>query len=52
MSLTLYTWAIWKNCRLVEYVKAYSEWDAIKIARLRHGDNTFVERADFSYSRT
>ena len=42
--MKMYSWAIWKNCRLVEYVNAYSEWDALKIAKIRHGDNVFVER--------
>jgi len=50
-TMVKYTWAIWKNCRIVEYIESYSERDALKIAKLRHGDNIFIERCDaFSHS--
>lgn len=43
--MQLYSWVIWKNCRIVECIQAYSEWDAMKIAKIRYGDNVFVERS-------
>jgi hypothetical protein len=42
--MTLYTWAVMKDCRLVGYVKSYSEWDAHKKAQEKYGDRLFVER--------
>jgi len=42
--MTLYTWSVVKDCRLVGYVRAYSEWDALKKANDKYGDRLFVER--------
>ena len=42
--MKLYTWAVVKECRIVGYVKAYSEWDAIKMAEKKYGSRLFVER--------
>lgn len=42
--MTLYTWAVVKECRIVGYVKAYSEWDALKMANTKYGQQLFVER--------
>jgi len=44
MTLTLYTWAVVQDCRIVGYVRAYSEWDAIKAANTKYGERLFVER--------
>lgn len=40
-----YNWAVWKNCRLIGYVTAYSEWEAVNKARERFGGSFFVERS-------
>ena len=42
--MTLYTWAVVKECRIVGYVKAYSEWDALRMATVKYGERLFVER--------
>ena len=42
--MKLYTWAVVKDCRIVGYVKAYSEWDALKMANMKYGQQLFVER--------
>ena len=42
--MKLYTWAVIKECRIVGYVKAYSEWDAVAMANRKYGDRLFVER--------
>ena len=42
-----YTWAVWKDCRLVGYVKAFGEWDAMKKATQNYGDRLFVERTPY-----
>lgn len=47
-----YTWAVWKQCRMVGYVQAYSEWDAMKIAKNRFGTDIFIERKDFATCNT
>lgn len=39
-----YTWMVWKDCRLVGYVTAYSERDAWIKAKDKYGDRLFVER--------
>ena len=39
-----YTWAVWKNNRLVGYVKSPSEWDAIRLAHSNYGSCLYVER--------
>lgn len=40
----VYTWAVWKDNRLVGYVRSYSEWDAIRIANSKYGIRLYVER--------
>lgn len=40
----VYTWAVWKNNRLVGYVTAASEWDAIRSAHTKYGNGLYVER--------
>lgn len=40
--MKLYNWAVWKNCRLVGYVTAYGEWDAMREAKLKFGDDIFL----------
>ena len=40
----VYTWAVWKNNRLVGYVKSVSEWDAIRLAHSKYGMSLYVER--------
>lgn len=42
--MILYTWAVVKDCRLVGYIKAHSEWDAMRMANMKYGDRLFVER--------
>jgi hypothetical protein len=39
-----YNWAVWKNCRLVGYVVAYSEMEAIRKAESQFGKSFFLER--------
>jgi len=39
-----YTWRVWKNNRIADYVAAYSEWDAVKYARAKHGYEVWVEK--------
>lgn len=42
--MILYTWSVVKDCRLVGYVRAYSEWDALRKANDKYGERLFVER--------
>ena len=42
--MKLYTWAVMQDCRIVGYIRAYSEWDAIKMAEKKYGSRLFVER--------
>jgi len=42
--MTMYTWAVIQDCRLVGYIRAYSEWDAIRMAETKYGSRLFVER--------
>lgn len=42
-----YTWMVVKECRIVGYIKAYSEWDALSAAKRKYGENLFVERTYF-----
>jgi len=39
-----YTWAVWQRNRLVGYVIAVSEWDAIRSAHTKYGNGLYVER--------
>lgn len=40
-----YVWAVWNNNRLVGYVRSNSEFDAIRLAKEKFGNYTFVERS-------
>ena len=42
--MNLYTWAVVQDCRIVGYVRAYSEWDAMRMAENKYGSRLFVER--------
>lgn len=42
--MILYNWAVWKNCRLVGYVVAYSEMEATQKAQAKFGSHFFLER--------
>lgn len=42
--MTEYLWAVWKECRLVGYVKAYSEYYAMQKAEKEYGKRIFLER--------
>ena len=39
-----YTWRVWKNNRIAGYVSSYSEWDAVKFARMKFGCEVWVEK--------
>ena len=49
-SITKYVWAVWKNCRLVGYVQAYSELQALSMANKTYGRHLFIERSTYSVS--
>jgi hypothetical protein len=40
-----YIWAVWKDNRLVGYVRSPSEWDALRLAKEKFGSYTFVEHS-------
>ena len=40
----MYTWIVWKNCRIVGYVVSCSETDAFRKATEKFGKNLWVER--------
>ena len=42
-----YQWMVWKDCRLVGYVLAYSEYEALTKAKDSYGERLFVERPFF-----
>ena len=42
--MNLYTWAVVQDCRIVGYVRAYSEWDAVRMAENKYGSRLSVER--------
>lgn len=43
--MKMYSWAVWKNCRIVGYVEAYSEYDANLKATNKYGRDIFLERS-------
>ena len=43
--MQMYSWAVWKNCRMVGYVEAYSEYDANLKATRQYGRDIFLERS-------
>lgn len=42
-----YTWAVWKDCRLVGYIKAFGEIEALRKANELYGSRVFVERTQY-----
>ena len=44
--MDMYVWSVWKNCRLVGYVTAYGEWDALRSAKIKYGEHIFLERTN------
>lgn len=42
--MKLYTWAVIQDCRIVGYIKAYGEWEALRLANKKYGERLFVER--------
>lgn len=43
--MILYNWAVYKNCRIVGYVSAYSEYEATVKAHTKYGRNIFLQRS-------
>lgn len=43
--MKMYVWSVWKRCRMVGYINAYSEWDALRKAEDRFGRDLFIVRA-------
>ena len=43
--MQMYSWTVWKNCRIVGYVEAYSEYDANLKATTKYGRDIFLERS-------
>ena len=39
-----FIWAVWRRCRLVGYVNAYSEWEAQSKAQNQFGSEIFLIR--------
>lgn len=50
--MKMYSWAVWKNCRIVGYVEAYSEYDANLKATAKYGRDIFLERSIVSANPT
>jgi len=48
--MPLYTWYVWQNNRLVGYVTAYGQWDALRSAKIRFGEGVFIERQPHAVS--
>jgi hypothetical protein len=44
MKILSYNWAVWKNCRVVGYIRSPSEMDAMRKAQEKFGQNIFIER--------
>jgi hypothetical protein len=43
--MILYNWEVYKNCRIVGYVAAYSEYDALRKAQTKYGQDIFLQRS-------
>jgi hypothetical protein len=43
--MILYNWAVYKNCRIVGYVAAYSEYEATLKANAKYGRDIFLQRS-------
>ena len=50
--MQMYSLAVWKNCRMVGYVEAYSEYDANLKATRQYGRDIFLERSVVSANPT
>lgn len=50
--MQMYSWTVWKNCRIVGYVEAYSEYDANLKATTQYGRDIFLERSIVSANPT
>ena len=50
--MQMYSWTVWKNCRIVGYVEAYSEYDANLKATRQYGRDIFLERSVVSANPT
>lgn len=46
--MPLYTWYVWQNNRLVGYVTAYGQWDALRSAKTKFGEGVFIERQPYA----
>jgi hypothetical protein len=44
MTIMSYNWAVYRDCRIVGYVKSPSEIDAMRKAKEKFGQNIFIER--------
>lgn len=43
--MILYNWAVYKNCRIVGYVAAYSGYEATLKANAKYGKDIFLQRS-------
>ena len=43
--MILYNWAVYKQCRIVGYVAAYSEYEATLKATTKYGRDIFLQRS-------
>ena len=43
--MILYNWAVYKQCRIVGYVAAYSEYEATLKANAKYGRDIFLQRS-------
>ena len=50
--MQMYSWTVWKNCRIVGCVEAYSEYDANLKATTQYGRDIFLERSVVSANPT
>jgi hypothetical protein len=48
--MILYNWEVYKQCRLVGYVSAYSEHEATIKANAKYGRDIFLQRSSFAAS--
>jgi hypothetical protein len=42
--MKFFVWAVWRRCRLVGYIKAYSEWEAQSKSESQFGKEIFIIR--------
>jgi hypothetical protein len=48
--MILYNWAVYKSCRIVGYITAYSEWEATAKAKAKYGKDIFLQRSCMAIS--